>query len=87
MSAEDPELRGWKAIALAVGRCERVCRLKALRSFDPLPVWDDGDETPCAWLSAIQEWKRRQRRPWSHKGTPSNATVCQSTDDTTTLGK
>jgi hypothetical protein len=63
----DLELRTWKQICHAVGRCERICRELAVRSFDPLPVWDDGFGTPCAFEGALREWKARQRRPWSHK--------------------
>ncbi len=86
--SEEAELRGWKAICAVVGRCERLCRRKAVRSFDPLPVWDDGDGSPVAFASALLEWKKRQRRPWSHKAdSPQSDEVRQSPPGETDRGQ
>jgi hypothetical protein len=53
-------LDGWKAIAEALGRSSRWCRLIANRPVDPLPVFKFGGGVRLN-LADLDAWLDRQR--------------------------
>lgn len=50
----------WKDIARVAGCSLRTAQRHAMRDFDPLPVFVEGDK-PCAYVRAILDWRARQR--------------------------